>query len=162
MTRAPLPSREGLRVRAALARALGDMEGGVRARRCPFGLDPVLLNGGATGVCAGPGPVAVVGVGLTMFTVTDGAATLARRPVPPSTPATDPLRPPSMPARPAALPRRLSIIAFCCCLTASIARTCSTACGSRWIVKPMTTGEIGVLGPVCVADGGEPCPGSNV
>lgn len=51
-------------------------------------------------------------------------------------------------SNPAALPLLCSINAFCFCFTANIARTCSNAEGSsRWIVKPITTGEIGVEGP---------------
>lgn len=71
-------------------------------------------------------------------------------------------------SNPAALPLLCSISAFCFCFTASIARTCSNAVGScRWIVKPITTGEMGVEGPVrfgfggggvpsCAKDGGGP------
>ena len=46
---------------------------------------------------------------------------------------------------PATLPLRCSIRAFCFCLTESMERTCSRAAGSsRWIERPMTTGEMGV------------------
>ena len=47
--------------------------------------------------------------------------------------------------RPATLPLRCSIIAFCFCFTVIMDLTCSIALGlSRWTLKPMTTGEMGV------------------
>jgi len=47
--------------------------------------------------------------------------------------------------RPATLPLRCSMRAFCFCFTEIIDLTCSIAFGlSRCIVKPMTTGEMGV------------------
>ena len=50
------------------------------------------------------------------------------------------------------LPRQRPTTAFCFCLTNSIERTCSIAVGSsRCIVKPITTGEIGVEEPVCTS-----------
>lgn len=46
---------------------------------------------------------------------------------------------------PATLPLRCCIRAFCFCFTVIMDRTCSIAEGlSRLIVKPMTTGEMGV------------------
>jgi hypothetical protein len=47
--------------------------------------------------------------------------------------------------RPATLPLRCSMRAFCFCFTVIMDLTCSIALGlSRWILNPMTTGEIGV------------------
>lgn len=47
------------------------------------------------------------------------------------------------------LPRRCSMSSFCCCLIDSIERTCSiAAASSRGMGRPMTTGEIDVLGSV--------------
>ena len=46
---------------------------------------------------------------------------------------------------PATLPLRCSMRAFCFCFTVIMDLTCSIALGlSRWMVKPMTTGEMGV------------------
>ena len=96
---------------------------------------------------ADPGAVAVISVGFTMcmdgVTVRCIPDTLPRRPS--SNPAVEP-RHPMLDT----LPRRLSIKAFCFRSTDSIARACSIAVGSsRCIVKPITTGEIGVEEPVC-------------
>ena len=123
----------------------------------PFacGLCPDLFGPGAVLVpdIADPGAVAVVGVGFTMCTdgVTVGCIpdTLPRRPS--SKPAVEPRRPSVTPTLDT-LPRRLSIKAFCFCLTDNIACTCSIAVGSsRCIVKPIATGEIGVEEPVCTS-----------
>lgn len=47
--------------------------------------------------------------------------------------------------RPTTLPLRCSMRAFCFCFTEIIDLTCSIALGlSRWMVNPMTTGEMGV------------------
>lgn len=47
------------------------------------------------------------------------------------------------------LPRRCSMSSFCCCLMESMERTCSiAAASSRGMGRPMTTGEIDVLGSV--------------
>ena len=105
-----------------------------------------VINGGLSAV-------AVVSVGFTMCTdgVTVGCIpnTLPLRPS--SGPAVEP-RSPSVTPTLDALLRRRSTTAFCFCLTNSIARTCSIADGSsRCIVKPITTGEIGVEEPVCTS-----------
>ena len=101
----------------------------------------------------GLGAVAVVSVRFTMCTdgVTVGCIpnTLPLRPS--SGPAVEP-RSPSVTPTLDTHPRRRSTTAFCFCLTDSIARTCSIAVGSsRCIVKPITTGEIGVKEPVCTS-----------
>ena len=106
-----------------------------------------------TVVDGGLGAVAVVSVGFTMWTdgVTVGCIpnTLTRRPS--SRPAVEP-RSPSVAPMLDTLPRQRSTTAFCFCLTNSIARTCSIAVrSSRCIVKPITTGEIGVEEPVCTS-----------
>ena len=106
-----------------------------------------------TVIDGGLSAVAVVSVGFTMCTdgVTVGCIpnTLPLRPS--SGPAVEP-RSPSVTPTLDTHPRCRSITAFSFCLTDSIARTCSIAVGSsRCIVKPITTGEIGVEEPVCTS-----------